>query len=185
MKISKRNLTRISKALLAFLTLGSLVGVISAPAVGAETTHDLFVDVTDTSPPACSQDYSSFPASWNPDLDPYVTDTEIDLASPTAINFSLPLNFQDGIDTGDCVPTGDSLEPTGNVTAEFSILPDELESTVNCNPPGYCTAADLSNATSGGLIEGTLSLKSASTPDTYLAIDGASYTATLRIVWTP
>ena len=188
MKTYKRNLTRISKTLLAFLTLGSLVGVISAPAVGEEIggpiTYDLTVTVTDTSEPACVDDYSI--ASWNPgQIGIDFPLTEIDLFSPTALDFDVTLNFEDGVDTGTCVPAGDNVEPTGNVTAEFSVLPNELVSTVNCNPPGYCTAADLSNDAVGGTIEGTLRLKETSTPGTYFAVDGGSYLATLRVVWTP
>jgi hypothetical protein len=179
-----------SKTLLAFFTLGSLVGVISAPAVGEEIggpiTYDLTVTVTDGSAPACVETYSI--ASWNPGLIGinFLVD-EIDLASPTtALDFDVTLNFEDGVDTGDCVPAGDNREPTGNVTAEFSVLPNELVSTVNCNPPGYCTAADLSNeAVGGGTIEGTLRLKETSTPGTYFAVDGGSYLATLRVIWTP
>ena len=181
--LETRNSTkRLGKAAVVLMALGSLLGIGAVPAMATdERSWDMTVTVTDNSIPPCEENYTI--ASWDPDLAVYFPSGEIDLASPTALAFEVYLNFQDGMDQGDCA--GPNIEPTGNVTAQFSVLANELVGTVNCNPPGYCEAATMSNSEFGALIDGTLALKETSTPGTYFAIDGGSYLATLRVVWTP
>ena len=177
----QKSTKRLGKVAVALMALGSLLGIGAAPAMATtdERSWNMTVTVTDTSIPPCEENYTI--ASWDPDLTVNFPSGEIDLASPTDLSFEVYLNFSNGMDLGDCA--GPDIEPTGKVEAEFSVLANELVSTVNCNPPGHCDAADMSEFGFG--IDGTLALKETSTPGTYFAIDGGSYLATLRVVWTP
>lgn len=179
----RSSIKRLGKAALALSALWSLLGIAVSPAIAAdERNYEMIITVTDTREPPCEENYEI--ASWNPDLDAYLTSDIIDLFSPEAIlQFEVYLNFSDGIDLGSCASP--DIEPTGTVTAEFSVLDNELVATVNCNPPGYCDADQMSNEEFGGLIDGTIALKESSTPGEYFAIQDGTYAATLRVVWTP
>jgi hypothetical protein len=178
----QKSTKRLGKAAVVLMALASLLGIGAVPALATsdERSWNMTVTVTDTSIPPCEENYTI--ASWDPDLAASFPINEIDLASPTALTFEVYLNFQDAMDLGTCASP--NIEPTGNVTAQFSVLANELVGTVNCNPPGHCEAATMSNSEFGALIDGTLALKEDSTPGTYLATEGGSYLATLRVVWT-
>jgi hypothetical protein len=177
MKLGSKNKTsisktRVAKTLVAFLTLGSVLGLSStAFAEPQEETWIVEVQVTDTS---CVSEIT--PASWNPETTvSYPAGNTVDLIyAPVSVDFYVWLDFQAGSDF--CDP-GVFILPYGDVEASFLELAPELDvSALACESPFPCDASDLYLATSE--ITGTLDVLGA-------AVGGNTYSGNLKVVWVP
>jgi hypothetical protein len=162
--------TRVAKTLVAFLSLGSVLGL-NSTAFAEEASWTVEVQVTDTS---CVSVIN--PASWQPETTvSYPVGNTVDLIyAPVSVEFYVWLDFQAGSDS--CDP-GVFILPYGDVEASFLELAPELDvSALACESPFPCDASDLYLATSE--ITGTLDVLGA-------AVGGNTYSGNLKVVWVP
>lgn len=89
--------------------------------------------------------------------------------APGSLDFSVSLGFMDGSDLNACADSPASYSPTGVIESYFTSTTLTLSS-LECNGSS-CSAADASSNVLTG---------SHSAPSTE-----GTYTATLRVVWTP
>lgn len=177
---SRKSLT---KALVILITCGSLLGLSSVPASAAEDPGvapewDIQVNVDDTTEPDCVA--SPMPATWSPDLIPnYVGSNNVDKFSGPglSVDFYVWLDFLPGTDMSMCPDSPAFYQPTGEVEAVFLTMDPELTaSSLDCI--AGCPASDLSLGTS--TIGGTILVA-----DDAAGGMGVTYTARLKVVWTP
>jgi len=179
--ITKKSLT---KTVVVLALFGSLLGLSSVPAAAAEDPGvapewDLQVNVEDSTEPVCVA--SPTPATWRPDSSAtYVAGNIVDrFSGPSlSVDFYVGLDFEPGTDTNMCDDSPAFYQPTGEVEAVFmpSTDPELSTSTVECDPA--CTAESLSLGTS--TIGGTLRVA-----DDAPGGPTVSYTARLKVTWTP
>lgn len=171
------------QGLVVLISLGSLLGLSSVPASAAEDPGTppewtLEVDVDDTTPPGCTTDATV--ATWSPDLIPvYPAGNDVDRFSGPALSvqYLVDLRFTPGEDRNLCSDSPDIYHPTGTVEALFIPISAELSSgSLECSDG--CSAEDLSTGTS--TIGGTILVA-----DDAAGGINVSYTATLKVVWTP
>jgi hypothetical protein len=174
---------RLAKAVAVLLTFGSFLGISSTPAIAAEVPGDapewtIEVNVDDSSIPECVADPTS--ATWSPDLIPYYpTGNDIDKfdGSGQSIDFSVDLAFNPGTDMNACIDSPAFYQPSGTVEATFLTIDPELTpSVLAC--VDICTAESLSLGTNN--IYGTLLVD-----DDAVGGIGVTYSARLKVVWTP
>ena len=174
MKTNQIKLGKVSKALVALLTLGSLLGVSSAQAAEEGGTHDYIFDIYVEN--TCSD--GDLPATWSPASTPLQYDyveafsTTVDLVDgPVTVDLLVDVGFEPGTDG--C--TLDFTDPSGTVSTAL-LLPDGLESTYRDCAPSACDAADL-YLFGASMIVAEITIPADTEP--------ALYQGTLSVTWTP
>ena len=169
---------RLAKALVVLLTFGSFLGITSTPATAVEQDWTIEVDYADSSPQACVA--SPSPATWEPDVLPiYPTGNGRDKANGPGLSFDfvVSLRFEPGTDTNSCADSPDFYQPSGIVLAEFVTMDPQLTSfALDCAET--CTAESVALGTDE--IGGTLMID-----DEAAGGMDVTYSAQLRVVWTP
>jgi hypothetical protein len=178
MKANQRQRGKISRALVALLTFGSLLGVTSGPAMAEEKDGSWTVEIY-VEDSTCVPTFD--PPDWNPDL--FVSYVEsagpgyADIASgPVDVSFYVGLGISAGFD--DCL--GSNIEPTGEVETSYTNIDVDSPLTLNslsCESPFPCNAVDIYGDALGGQIDGVITVADTAVPDT-------TYTGELRVVWT-